>query len=367
MNMLKPTFGTRVDIPDIEKTLESMWRQTVDASDEIPITKASTVNLVMLVRNEEHFYEIAQDIAFLIEHHPGRFILIFVDGEKQDEQLEAHVSFFCQYFKKLQSKTCCDLITLRTGALAEELLPGIIIPLLMPDLPVVFWCPDSCEMHPHMNNVLKYADRIITSGLQSISSFKALVENFAQLTAVHQNNSVSDLRWSDLAAWREAIAQLFDSPMSRSYLEQITALELYMQDEFDAAALYLPAWLANQLNWQFTSLEHSQQSIDLKFKRGDTSISVHVEKSNTSELIIYTGKENGSTIFKIIEKENVLKSVIEKDGQSNTVNYINQNNYTLLEKMCAELDYQENDPVFQSMLTKITEILYEANPTQIPG
>jgi len=67
---------------------------------------------------------------------------------------------------------------------------------------------------------------------------------------------ITDLNWARLTHWRELVAQFFDVPIWRPFLDGITgirvgfAVDMDGRDIHPSQALLLLGWLASRLGWQ---------------------------------------------------------------------------------------------------------------------
>jgi len=78
---------------------------------------------------------------------------------------------------------------------------------------------------------------------------------------------LSDLNWARATPWRELLAQCFDSPDRRPYLDRIRAVRIEYEMESArlttqrAQGLLLAAWLATRLGWEFRRAETSRENV----------------------------------------------------------------------------------------------------------
>ena len=101
-------------------------------------------------------------------------------------------------------------------------LPGTIIPLLVPEVPVVlWWSGDGLFNHPIFPALMDTSDQLVIDS----SAFPDSVQVLARLHALgveeYPGVAFRDLAWARLTPWRELTAQFFDAPPSRPYLDGI--------------------------------------------------------------------------------------------------------------------------------------------------
>lgn len=102
-----------------------------------------------------------------------------------------------------------DVIVLRGyGPLAvEQAGAGMVVPLLLPDAPVVAWWPSDAPLVPSKDAIGVLAQRRITDALSS----KDPLASFEQRRTNHVAGD-TDLTWTRLTSWRALLATALDAP-----------------------------------------------------------------------------------------------------------------------------------------------------------
>jgi glucose-6-phosphate dehydrogenase assembly protein OpcA len=96
---------------------------------------------------------------------------------------------------------------------------------------------------------------------------------------------LTDLNWSRITPWRELIAQCFDSPDRRPYLDRLSEVRIeYEQDSARlvtqrAQALLLTGWLASRLGWEFLMSERREEAQPRTFYFKSAGGRVKVERN----------------------------------------------------------------------------------------
>jgi glucose-6-phosphate dehydrogenase assembly protein OpcA len=136
----------------------------------------------------------------------------------------------------------------------DERVASVVIPLLVPDLPVFLWwtgTPPSAARH--LDDLVRLADRLIVDSADFARPDRTLPE-VAHLARLRVG--ITDLNWARLTPWRELIAQFFDVPGWRPFLDGITgiragfAVDMDGRDIHPSQALLLLGWLASRLGWR---------------------------------------------------------------------------------------------------------------------
>ena len=134
--------------------------------------------------------------------HPCRVIVLARGQRKAAARLDAQI-------RVGGDAGASEVIVLRGyGALAaDEPSAGMVMPLLLPDAPVVAWWPSEAPAVPSQDAVGKLAQRRITDALSARNPIKA----FEQRRANHVAGD-TDLTWTRLTSWRALLATSLDAP-----------------------------------------------------------------------------------------------------------------------------------------------------------
>jgi glucose-6-phosphate dehydrogenase assembly protein OpcA len=158
------------------------------------------------------------------------------------------------------------------GELAELRLRGplahhvasVVLPLLVPDAPVVVWWPGTAPDVPAEDPVGRLAQRRITDAGSASRPLVALHKRAESYRA-----GDTDLAWTRLTPWRALIASSLDLPY-----DPITAVSVYVQKNNPSGAL-LAAWLEHGLGVP-VELRGTRgpgiTGVDLHTKHGDIRI-----------------------------------------------------------------------------------------------
>ncbi len=251
-----------IDLPNIEKGITALWQAATKVKEgeeaaQSPVMRACVLNLVIFTDNEKGLEKATEVVARLTWSYPCRAIVLVAYPDRPSESLRAFISAHCQLPDPKGNKACCEQITVEGSAQATERLASMVLPLLVPDLPVVMWWPGDPPLEgPLFDRIMQTSDRLIIDSRRfkdPVSSFKRL----AQLSEMkYQGVAFNDLNWSRLTPWRRLIAQFFDSPNTLPYLNHFQKIELEYEspgpDEIAnfSEALLLLGWLGNQLGWK---------------------------------------------------------------------------------------------------------------------
>jgi glucose-6-phosphate dehydrogenase assembly protein OpcA len=246
---------TPVDVRAIERELTALWTQA--AQDQNgggqAVTRTCVLNLVVATAGGRAVEEATEIVGELTARHPNRAIVIGAAPDAADELLDAWVQAHCQMPGPGRPQVCCEQITIEARGPAVARVPGTVLPLLAPDVPVMLWWPRGEPFgSPLFARMCDLADRVIVDS----ASFAAPEAGLPLLAAlVAERTAVSDLAWARLTPWRELIAQFFDAPAMLPHLDELERVTIEVeagagQPADRTQALLLVGWLGARLGWR---------------------------------------------------------------------------------------------------------------------
>ncbi|MEU5695962.1 glucose-6-phosphate dehydrogenase assembly protein OpcA [Actinosynnema sp. NPDC020468] len=162
--------------------------------------------------------------------HPCRVIVVARGARKAAPRLDAQI-------RVGGDAGASEVIVLRLyGELANE-GASCVVPLLLPDTPVVAWWPNEAPPVPAKDPIGALAQRRITDAAAEKNPIKALEQRKASYTP-----GDTDLAWTRLTLWRAMLASAFDLPP----FEKVTDAEVSGESDSPSTDL-LAAWLAGAL------------------------------------------------------------------------------------------------------------------------
>jgi glucose-6-phosphate dehydrogenase assembly protein OpcA len=245
---------TNVDVRAIERELSALWQQ---ANQDQPdaVTRVCVLNLVTVVHSGRTADHVTDIIARLNTRHPNRAIVVSALPEEGAGApvLEAWVQAHCRLPAPGRPQVCCEQITITARGSAAHQAAGVVLPLLVADVPVMLWWPRGEPLDdPLFVKLSSLADRIIVDS----STFDDPEAGLARLRrSIDAGLPLSDLAWARLTPWRELTAQFFDAPALLPHLSELRRIQLDVEAAEGApldrsAALLLVGWLTARLGWQ---------------------------------------------------------------------------------------------------------------------
>ena len=185
----------------------------------------------------------------------------------------------------------------RDAALAD--LPSVVLPLAVPDLPVILWCRSARLVQmPEFREIARMATKVVLDSAAAAQSRRShLALGGCRRAAACM---LADLAWTRLTRWRETLARVFEN---RDTLARLSEVEPHPGDA-SARATRLPpgTWPRGSVNaladaaqvWRQLGLARQDESLRLELSGGgfrvelsredDRLVTVVNEQSNCTNL-----------------------------------------------------------------------------------
>jgi len=257
VTVLDETFwGARAASFDaLERELARLRRAAVAHAKERgrTLARASVLNLVVYAEREVHARRAARTVADLAIRHPSRAIVVL--GDRERDGVVASVQLQCHVPQSDGGQPVLyEQILARVRGDFDERVASVVIPLLVPDLPVFLWWTGTPPKDARrLDDLVNLADRFIVDSADFARADRTLPE---VASLARRSVGITDLNWARLTHWRELVAQFFDVPAWRPFLDGITgiragfAVDMDGRDIHPSQALLLLGWFASRLGWQ---------------------------------------------------------------------------------------------------------------------
>ena len=159
--------------------------------------------------------------------HPSR-IIIATDGSTRTERLDAELH--------IGDEIPGEVIALKFHGELMHHKTSAVLPLLLPDSPVIAWWPGRAPENASADRIGKLAGRRITDAMGTDDPLATLV---ARAGTVAPGDT--DLTWTRLTPWRALLASALDNHQSPVVSGRVTAANN------NAGGLLLAAWLRSRL------------------------------------------------------------------------------------------------------------------------
>lgn len=290
-NITISTIDILSDLSKVDAHLADLYRRAVGAEESgtaVPIVKTVLSNLIVYASTEQEAEEAVRNVSEITGKHPSRVIVVDTVSPQTGE-LPATVSVVCGITERGDRQLCGEIIRIHAHE-ASAGLTGMIMPLIVGDVPVFLWVPgDIPENDDNFDELLSVASHIIldnrrVSELRNVHRFLPSDESAPMLL---------DLCWSSLLLWREYTAQHFDPPIMRDYLSGINSIDIrYALKENEEIISSVPLLFASWL------IERNELHISQVLRSG-TSFHIEAVGNNTPVIIKLTPEISDSSMDKL--------------------------------------------------------------------
>ncbi len=247
-----------VDFAAIERELAALWKEAghVAPGETLPpVMNACLLNMLVCCPEPALADRVTKTIAEVTRVHPARVLMAIVDPRAAGDSLQASITAHCALAPSAGRgrQVCCEEISILASLAALPRLPGVLLPLLLPDLPVVLWWPDEPHLEwPVARGLTGAADLIIVDSRR----FGDPAAQYRRLAALAR--PIADLSWQRLRGWRELAAGMFDGQAFEEYPARIERVMVESTGgpapargdrTFWAEGMLLGAWAASRLKW----------------------------------------------------------------------------------------------------------------------
>ena len=275
------------NVADLEAELSALWRAAAeDPAAKNAVTRACTLTLLVYVESDEAASEVNNLVAEVTRQNPCRAIIMMLEPDASPSGLEAWVSAHCHLPVAGEKQVCSEQITLRARGEAGQGLASVVLPLTVSGLPIfLWWRAGNFSPPPYFDQILRVTPHIIVDTARFSPRGTHLQELAAWVNKFSGRIQLTDLNWSRVTPWRQLIAQCFDSPDRRPYLDRLSEVRIeYEQDSARlvtqrAQGLLLAGWLASRLGWEFLSSERREETQPRVFYFRSAAGMVKVERN----------------------------------------------------------------------------------------
>ncbi len=258
-----------MNVSEIPAALAKLW----DALEGTSKMRASLFNLLIVAPKNQRTKYVRTITLKVLERFPSRVIFTTIDNA--GDSLNANVSLI----PGASYEVVCDFIEIEASKQAQDKIPFVILPHLLPDLPLyILWAEDPVQDNPISHRLEKWATRIIFD-----SEVTDNLPAFAKTLLEHAKDcEIADLNWGRIESWRDLLASTFYSQDRLETLKKAqkicityNAFETPFFCHTKIQALYLQSWLATQLGWKDKDLFQLKPAINQDLPPG-TVISLDI-------------------------------------------------------------------------------------------
>ncbi|MGZ5369850.1 MAG: glucose-6-phosphate dehydrogenase assembly protein OpcA [Aeromicrobium sp.] len=211
---------------------------------------------LVVITDEEGVVEAMHTATALSREHPSRVIGVIRGSSRGRANLDAKI--------RVGHDSTGESILLRVSGELTKHAESVVLPLLLPDSPVVVWWPNKAPEIPSQDAIGRLAQRRLTDAESTASPIRAL-----RTVARNHAPGDTDLSWTRLTPWRALLAAALDQTNAKVTGGQIVT------GAGNPAAELLVGWLESRLNIKMTTKRGEAAhifSVTLETAIGDVTI-----------------------------------------------------------------------------------------------
>lgn len=211
---------------------------------------------LLVVTDDDTVGDALRTAATLSREHPSRVIGIVLGDGRGGPRVDATV--------RVGENAAGESILLRLSGPLTKHAESVVLPLLLPDSPVVVWWPGKPPTDPSQDPIGRLARRRLTDAEATDSPIRTL-----KSTARNYAPGDTDLSWTRLTPWRALLAAALDQAtgtVRRGIVEAGSG---------NPVATLLTAWLQSRLDVPVTQRHGDSEQISkvvLETEGGDVTI-----------------------------------------------------------------------------------------------
>ncbi len=183
---------------------------------------------MVIIAEEDNVSEVMKAATVLQHEHPSRVLGVITGSKKRDSNLTARI--------RVGAGSPGESVLLRMSGQLVEHAQSVVLPLLLPDSPVVAWWPGTGPLGPAAVPIGQLAQRRLTDAERTDHP----VDWLKKIAAGYQPGD-TDLSWTRLTLWRALLAAALDQTTGTVLSGRIQA------DRANPVGVLLQAWLECRL------------------------------------------------------------------------------------------------------------------------
>ncbi len=267
----------------ILRDLRDLWVQLGhDQEASGGVLRACAMTLLVVAEDQDDAERVRRTMGVLMHDHPCRAIVLRMS---EGAEVDARVFAECWVPYGGNQQICAEGVEVTAGAAKLNEVIRLLVPLIVPDLPVVLWHRGGHAFAPGgFDALFPLAGKIVfDSG--TASDADAAITVLRELRK--RGPRVADLAWARLTGWREVLAQTFDDCTPSVSSVWVT----YGGASPSSSVRYFARWIQQALPSAAVGIESASgepgvHSVTLSGK--DTEIAITLADASSVE--IRTGK-----------------------------------------------------------------------------
>jgi glucose-6-phosphate dehydrogenase assembly protein OpcA len=319
--------------PDkILKELADLWvgmGKQGEAEGGQGVLRACTMTLVTIAEAGENAQDRGETLAALMAEYPARAILISLSGGGE-RALSERVYAQCWMPFGQRRQICCEQVEITASDAALPDLPSVVLPLAVPDLPLILWSRSARVFGlPEFRRLAAMAARVVVDS-SGFGDAPPAVRRLAAEVA-RPGPPIGDLAWTELTRWREMLSQVFENRQNLESLAGAVRVRLSDGGAVTTRALYFSAWV----------------------KQGLESLGAEVSVSMVNNRATFMEIESQGLSVRLEREEQRMITTV--NGISHCTNLPVPSDYLVMRE---ELAIVRRDPVFEKTLVSAAQLAY---------
>jgi glucose-6-phosphate dehydrogenase assembly protein OpcA len=223
----------KIDLTDT--TASKVNKALVQGRRAIGTPAVGMVLTLVIVTDEENAYDALKAASDAAHEHPSRTLVVIrrvsrSPRDRTQSRLDAEVRVGADAGSG-------ETVVLRLYGEVADHAQSVVLPLLLPDAPVVVWWPVNAPLDPAKDPLGALAQRRVTDTYASEQPVRDLATRSRAYTP-----GDTDLSWTRITPWRSMLAAALDQVTC-----EVRAVEVE-GEEFNPSCELLAMWLADRLD-----------------------------------------------------------------------------------------------------------------------
>ncbi|MEV7773256.1 glucose-6-phosphate dehydrogenase assembly protein OpcA [Kitasatospora sp. NPDC086791] len=198
-------------------------------------TAAGMVLTLVIVTDEGSAYDALKAANDASREHPMRTLAV-IKRAGRSPRARAETRLDAEILVGSDAGSGETVVLRMHGELAAH-AQSVVLPLLLPDAPVVVWWPDNAPLHPAQDPLGSLAQRRITDAVTAESPVGQLAQRAQSYTP-----GDTDLAWTRITGWRSMLAAALDQRPSQIVSAVVEG------ESYNPSVELLGLWLTNRLH-----------------------------------------------------------------------------------------------------------------------
>ncbi|HML18409.1 MAG TPA: glucose-6-phosphate dehydrogenase assembly protein OpcA [Bryobacteraceae bacterium] len=287
------------------KDLRELWEQ-LGKEQETGVLRACAMTLIVIAEDDEDAEQARHTLGVLMHDHPSRAIVL---KAAEDSETSARVFAECWMPFGRNQQICSEGIEMTADAANLGEVARLLLPLIVPDLPVVLWARGARFFSTrYFDPLFPLAHKIVVDSETARNSRGAI----AVLRELHaRGERIADLAWTRLTGWRQAIANVFDdTPL------ELAGARVGYTGAASTRVLYFSRWLERSAPGVRVEMEQVAgeipgiRSVTLSGKNGLVTMAI----SGAGLLEVATGGRTSRQILPPADLDSIMRAELSITG-----------------------------------------------------